>query len=86
MAIDCFGDKSGKVTTLLGVPEGLSGTDKVKVEGILMYTVGGYVSAAPSLLQTPKIGVARADNNVCRPLSSSPAKGRSQPSRRTRNG
>lgn len=44
LAIDCFGDKSGKVTTLLGVPEGLSGTDKVKVEGILMYTVGGYVS------------------------------------------
>lgn len=44
MAIDCFGDKEGKVTTLLGVPEGLTGTDKVKVEGILMYTVGGYVS------------------------------------------
>lgn len=44
MAIDCFGDNSGKVTTLLGVPEGLNGTDKVKVEGILLYTVGGYVS------------------------------------------
>lgn len=44
MAIDCFGENSGKVTTLLGAPEGLTGADKVKVEGILLYTVGGYVS------------------------------------------
>jgi NADPH:quinone reductase-like Zn-dependent oxidoreductase len=44
MAIDTFGEEGGKLTVLLGVPEGLERADKIKANSILLYCVGGYVS------------------------------------------
>jgi NADPH:quinone reductase-like Zn-dependent oxidoreductase len=43
LAIDTFGEAGGKLTVLLGVPEGLERADKIKANSILLYVVGGYV-------------------------------------------
>ena len=48
LSMEAFGSKGGLLTTLLGLPEGLDKIrSDVKVERILLYTVGGYVSATP---------------------------------------
>lgn len=47
LAIDTFGEAGGKLTVLLGVPEGLERADKIKSNSILLYVVGGYVSPTP---------------------------------------
>jgi NADPH:quinone reductase-like Zn-dependent oxidoreductase len=44
LAIDTFGERGGKLTVLLGVPEGLERAEKIKSNSILLYVVGGYVS------------------------------------------
>lgn len=44
LAIDTFGEEGGKLTVLLGVPEGLERAEKIKANSILLYVVGGYVS------------------------------------------
>lgn len=44
LAIDTFGEAGGKLTVLLGVPEGLERAEKIKANSILLYVVGGYVS------------------------------------------
>ena len=43
LAIDTFGEDGGKLTVLLGVPEGLERAEKIKSNSILLYVVGGYV-------------------------------------------
>lgn len=43
LAVDTFGEAGGKLTVLLGVPEGLERAEKIKSNSILLYVVGGYV-------------------------------------------
>lgn len=42
LAFDTFGEAGGKLTVLLGVPEGLERAEKIKSNSILLYVVGGY--------------------------------------------
>ena len=49
LAVDTFGEAGGKLTVLLGVPEGLERADKIKSNSILLYVVGGYVRSLTTL-------------------------------------
>jgi hypothetical protein len=75
LAVDTFGEAGGKLTVLLGVPEGLERAEKIKSNSILLYVVGGYV-------RPPSFKGIIADIR----LSSSCQRPQSPPTRRPRNG
>lgn len=70
LAVDTFGEAGGKLTVLLGVPEGLEGAEKIKSNSILLYVVGGYVrpflSGITVHLLIPGIRVLAKDHSPSR--------------------
>jgi len=77
LAVDTFGEAGGKLTVLLGVPEGLERAEKIKSNSILLYVVGGYVRIQLEC-QFGMDADIRLSSSCPRPLS--------QPTRRLRNG
>ena len=62
LAVESFGPKGGLLTSLSRAPEGIEKVRlDVKVEAILMYTVGGYVSLSLAVIAglTPDESVFR---------------------------